>query len=128
MFDGLVDFVECESGMDSLEWQAKLTGKDWDYEEDDPGYNGPVPQALNAREIIELYKWWKEIRPKRIDPYDASGWNAYSEDKSIDELIETHTQEINDMMTMTRSVERDQEDEDTEMLIRLIKVRGAMWT
>ena len=104
LFDELVRFVEDEVGMKGLEWQSKLTGKDWDLDEDDSRYNQPAPQALNAREIIELYRWWKEIRPNRKNPWD--------EEKPLESV----------------RMENEQEDEDTEMLVRLVKIRGALWT
>jgi len=107
MFDGLVDFVECEAGMRSLEWQTTLTaGKEWHYLESDPKYNDPIQQALDAKEIISLYKWWKDIRPQRPDPYD---------------------QEELDSMDCVQ-MEQDQMDEDTKMMVRLVKIRGSMWT
>lgn len=32
-------------------------------------------------EIFKLYTWWKEDRPKRPDPMEASGWSAYWDEK-----------------------------------------------
>ena len=102
LFDSLVEFVEQETGMESLEWQSKLTGKDWGFAETSSAYNIPVPQALDAQEAIDLYHWWKEIRPKRPHANEVNEWNDYYGDKP--------------------------DDEDTVMLIRLIKIRHFLWT
>ena len=51
-----------QAGLDNLEWQMSLTNKDW-ANEDDPDYGQPSLQAINAREIHDLYMWWTEERP-----------------------------------------------------------------
>jgi hypothetical protein len=104
LFDELVNFVENEAGMSMLEDWTRLTQKDYGWKDDDPRCNEPCLQAVYAKETIELYRWWKEVRPKRKDPWD--------ERDGSDSI----------------RLEREQEDEDTEMLIRLVKIRGALWT
>ena len=128
LYDSLVEFVEQEVGMESLERQSKFTGKDWGFEETNPEYNEPVPQALYAQETINLYKWWIEDRPQRPDPYEVSGWNNYCDTNSIEQLLSTTTEEGFKLIEKSRYIEQLYDNEDTEMLIRLIKIRHYLWT
>jgi hypothetical protein len=80
-----------------------------------------------------LYKWWKEERPKRPDPIAASGWSEYfdkrcaSQDEDIP-LTSSNDKEASKILEICRKMEQEQEDEDTEMLICLIKLRSHLWT
>jgi hypothetical protein len=126
-----------EAGLAYLEWAANLKQDEEWVDKDDPQFGHSTPQALAAQETITLYKWWKEKRPKRPDPMDASGWSAYCEerrrskndhdisfwDDSTDIANRSH-----EILELCHKIEREQEDEDTEMLIRLIKIRGNLWT
>lgn len=131
-FDSLVDFVEVEKALDwmawydegkkcrvyrpvfrssswrcptagiaCLEWEShlKCDGEDW---RDDPNYGKPTHQALRAQETYALYTWWKEERPKRQDPRR--------------------------ILDLCHKMEQEQTDEDTTMLIRLVKLRSDLWT
>ena len=122
-----------QAGLDNLEWQMTLQ-QDW-RSDDDPERELPSPQAETAREILALYKWWTEEYPNRPDPHDASGWSELcdrrretgglfdSEDRTPEEQ-----QEVNHILDLTRSIEEQQEQEDEEMMIRLIRIRKALWT
>ena len=119
-----------EAGLDKLNWAAGLT------EEDDEGNSTGVPtrQAQGAKEIIELYKWWTTVYPQRADPHDVSGWTAICEKRREDGLgigaskTPEEADEIKRALELTSKIEQEYDDEDTEMLIRLIKVRRNMWT
>lgn len=63
-------------------------------------------------QIKELYEWWTKIRPLRDDPY-----------LTISE--ETHGEK---WVQLIESVLNDQYNEDTSMLIKLIKIRDRLWT
>jgi len=41
---------------------------DW-VDKKDPHFGKPTSQALAAQETLALYTWWKEERPKRLDPF-----------------------------------------------------------
>jgi hypothetical protein len=126
-----------EAGLAYLEWASGL--KLDTHMGVDPGsadYGQPTHQALAAREIRELYMWWKEVYPHRPDMYDASGWSEYCEmrrakgyefldleDKSEDEAAQCRT-----ALDKTREIEKAYEDEDEAMMIRLIRVRDSLWT
>ncbi len=123
-----------------LKWAASLK-KDEGFDKNDPNFGQPTPQALAAQETLALYKWWKEERPKRLDPMKASGLgDFYDEQRQAsedpDDFLGTleiekdeATQErLAGLSNICHKMELAQEDEDTEMLIRLIKIRRALWT
>ena len=122
-----------EAGIDYLKWAMTLTNKDFieEGEQEEPTY-----QAKAAKEILELYTWWKEVYPKRPDIHDASGWTAYCDlrrQKGYDLLdMEDKTPEEAEMcrtaLDKTREIEEAYEAEDEAMMIRLIKVRQSLWT
>lgn len=94
-----------ENGIKYLEWEMGL-----DKDPSSPDYS--PKQAESAREMYELYNWWKNIRPKQeshvgIYKYNASGYGPIAEFSS--------------------RLEQEKVDEDTEMLIRLIKIRNCLW-
>ena len=125
-----------EAGIDNLLWQSSLIHNE-EYCKDQPYYMKPTPQAVKAQEILALYKWWTEVYPNRPDPYDASGWTAYCElsrlsnggkmnwgsDKSP-ELKKASKLAHKEL----QKIEAAYEKEDTDMMIRLIKVRHGLWT
>jgi hypothetical protein len=127
-----------EAGIEHLKWEMTLKN---DYEclpEDErqkqPDYNTPSQQALDAKEIYELYMWWKTIRPSRSDPSDSSGWSDYCEKRHEDMewLFEAQSEEekiesrlILDKLT---AIEKAYAQEDEAMMIRLIKLRHSLWT
>jgi len=127
-----------KAGIEHLEWAAELDNKGYS-NPSDPGYGRPTPQALAAREILDLYHWWKEERPARPDPHDASGWtelmdrrrrrsqedDEYSiwEDSSPEEQRESRR-----CLKILNQIEKKYDQEDERMMIRLIKVRNHLWT
>jgi hypothetical protein len=77
--------------------------------------------------IREVYLWWKNVRPFRQDPGDESGFNAYVlECKNANKKEDKkHTLKL---LKKTVRIEQHREKEDTEMLNKVIKYRGFMWT
>lgn len=65
-----------------------------------------------TNQIKELYEWWTKIRPLRDDPY-----LTISEETHGDKWVQ-----------LIEFVLKDQYDEDTSMLIKLIKIRDRLWT
>lgn len=118
-----------EAGIDHLKWASELK-----WPEDETGKL--TSQALTAIEILALYDWWKIIRPGRIDPYNASGWskicNARRERDGDSIFGEDHTDEerAQSKVALDRlhEIEEQYENEDEEMMIRLIKIRQGLWT
>lgn len=96
-------------------------------------FGTPTDQARDAREIRDIYLWYVDERPKRPDPNDASGWSAYCDDRRERGLGFLQTdpdrdeQDISHRLEVCREIRDRYRQEDTEMLIRLIRVRGALW-
>jgi hypothetical protein len=133
-------FRDPAAGLDHLRWEAML---------DDPKlseYERSDEQARQARELLALYDWWKNIRPQRKDPNDASGWSEFCDrqhaarrekyGKDLDPLDfldhedDTEEEQAESLRIIYESqrIEREYETEDQDMLIRLIKIRKGMWT
>lgn len=132
-----------EAGLAYLEWASGLKADEEWMDKNDPNFGKPTPQAFAAQETIALYKWWKDERPKRPDPSDASGWSNYFQEKQKaaeargDDPLWTSLSKYESDEDEERSrkildrcykMEQEQEDEDTEMLIRLVKLRKCLWT
>lgn len=130
-----------QAGLDNLKWQSELVWREGEgFEPGDPNIGQPTYQAEKAIEILALYKWWKEVYPNRPDPHDASGWSEYCErkralnpDNSMSIFSNKgETEELrkfgNEALQRTTEIEQAYEQEDEEMLIRLIKVRNSLWT
>jgi hypothetical protein len=101
-----------ELGLRYLAWEVQL------------GDDSPH-QSQSSAIIKDLYLWYKDVRPARIDP-----WNALPdpiitirEGGSVEpdpEAAAAGTKAFNEEELFTT--------EDNEQLIRLIQVRGSMWT
>jgi len=126
-----------EAGVAHLEWAAGLV---WDEGSGiKPGnkiYGQKTSQAVGAEEILALYRWWKDVYPNRPDPMDASGWTALCDaDRAagiefLDDEAKTKKTRAakNAAIERCSKIEADYTREDTEMLTRLIKIRGHLWT
>lgn len=125
-----------QAGLDNLQWQMNLRhDEDW-IGADDPNYGKPTLQAISAKEIFDLYTWWTEVRPNRPDPYDASGWSAICARRRADgkdfldleDRTEAEREETRQALDLCHKLEEEYEAEDEAMMIRLIKIRRALWT
>lgn len=120
-------FRNPEAGLDHLRWEMTLDDENLPVDERNPG------QAKMAREVWELYHWWKFVRPQRPDPHDASGWSEYCRNKSMRELFGDDRDPEDSRISMeiinhSREIEEAYENEDEDMLIRLVKIRKSLWT
>lgn len=124
-----------EAGIAHLQWEMSLTYSDDWIDKADPLYGKPTPQAVAAKEVYDLYKWWTEVYANRPDPIEASGWSALCETMRSDGLIGM----LDDMSNVTQDdrvkslnkideIEAAYEEEDEQMLIRLIRIRNSLWT
>lgn len=119
-----------EAGIDNLHWQIGLKV---DYvDEDHADWGKPTPQAERAREILDLYNWWTQIRPQRVDSMITSGWSDYCERRRLadpdDWLLSKDQEDTTGMLEQMNRIDAEFDQEDEDMLIRLIKVRHALWT
>ena len=131
-----------QAGLDNLKWQMTIRADaSYGLKEGDKGWNEPTRQAINAKEIYELYKWWTEVYPNRPDPHDASGWTEYCEQKrqlnpghSFSALLSdrNETKELKKLrdksLKLSQKIEQQYEKEDEQMMIRLIRIRNSLWT
>lgn len=81
--------------------------------------------GINTQEIAELYEWWKDIRPNRIDPFDDP---RFEELESVDILDRMRDEEYMKLCKEAGKISDQHYEEDTEMLVRLMKIRGRLWT
>lgn len=127
-------FRSRELGIEHLTWESSLVQDDEWVSKDDPRYGLPTSQALSAKEQMELYLWWKDIRPNRPDPYEASGCLSHfilnkKDDEDIMDLLDRdRTPSEISAYDQMESMEKQYEEEDEAMLIRLIKIRQHLWT
>jgi len=111
------------SGLMYLDWEIALGEES-------------LHQAETAKEIKEIYLWIKDVKDNRPDPHKESGWSDYCDDKcgegfelldSEDETEEQRTQ-VRVMLDAMHEMEEQQNSEDTDMLVRIVKIRAGMWT
>lgn len=122
------------AGLDNLMWQMNLT-QDWLPDDHTDRYK-PTRQAEAAKEIHDLYHWWVVERPLRPDPMEASGWSRYCNERRnrgdgwLDDDDEEGQPKVDTrpMLDMMNEMEARYEAEDEAMMIRLIKIRQALWT
>lgn len=129
-----------EAGLAYLSWASSLVmDESWGVDPTDERYGKFTPQALAAREIVALYRWWKDQRPTRPDPMEASGWSDYCARRRqpggdvldiLDHEDETQEQQAESrrILEVMHKMEEEFEKEDEDMMIRLIKIRQSLWT
>jgi hypothetical protein len=79
-------------------------------------------QSDSAKEILDLYTWWKEVRPNRPDPYIEFDYD-FSKSFGLTTLKENRS-----ILTKINEIENYYHQEDEDMLIRLMKIRRCLWT
>jgi hypothetical protein len=84
-------------------------------------YPCPDHQIEAAKQFRELYEWWTIHRPNRKDPMD------FYEEKENKNPI-SHYLDKKQRYKQAEELEEQYEKEDTEKLIKLIELRGSMWT
>ncbi len=132
LFQTLVDQVTEQADREERTSLARSSDEkvraylDWAGGLDDPslpeGQQSPA-FARAARELKALYIWWTVERPGRPDPWET--FKPESEEDSDDFLTEVD-QETRDRWRAQEEMRAQQEAEDTEMLIRLIRIRNIL--
>jgi hypothetical protein len=74
----------------------------------------PLKEQIEHMKILEnVYLWWKDVYPNRIDPDVLSGFNLdYSCDKAIKSI----------------EIEENYYKEESSMLNLIVNIRGSLWT
>lgn len=135
LFNELVDFVEIDLSHLS-EWDrnvkynfhnGRCVEAAYDYfkwANNDKRSGKLTEHAKASRKIQKLYEWWKNERPNRPDPFSTREF-AYDIDEILDgKKIKTKQR----MLQKAYDLELKQDQEDTDMLIELIKIRHHLWT
>ena len=136
-----------EAGLKHFEWECNLiVDESWcGYQEGTmtdedkakyPDFGQLTSQAKKAREILELYKWWTEVRPNRPDSMEASGYNKfyerYTDDDDVLSFLESKSKEEDEEKSKVCNamweIDRQYSEEDDAMLIKLIEMRKSLWT
>lgn len=84
--------------------------------------------------IMLVYTWWKYTRPERVDPLDEI--EVPDDYMTIGEPDENGNcpaiwgdyPEIHAAMAVANKIEQDWYEEDTEMMLRIVKIRHMLWT
>ena len=101
-----------QAGLDYLNWACDLKlNEDNGFNPDDEDYNKATAQAIASQKILRLYNWWLD-RDYRTSPYDL-----FTKEKDG----KYYYRKIDEM-------EHQYDEEDTEKLIELIKIRDYLWT
>lgn len=115
--------------------EAGLAHLKWEIEEcDHPS------QSESAKEQLALYNWWK-ARSSRPDPWDVPAKVSneidaiYGKEISRDwffsersKINDFHKDKYRSALDEASALEQKYQDEDDEMLLRLIKIRHHLWT
>lgn len=115
-----------EAGIHHLKWEMSLADI--------------THQRESAVETMFLYTWWKEVRANRKDEWEETGlrdfWNnmetKYGEDwlglGKRSKMNKAERDEYQRLTDACHALEEEREEEDEEMLMRLVKLRRSLWT
>lgn len=98
----------------------------WEIENDQEFF--PKQQKVSAKEIKNLYLWWTEVRPSRIDPYDKYEEELDKMSSPLGTMSEKDKKKLINLYKKIGKLEEQYEKEDDAMLIRLMNVRRNLWT
>ncbi len=118
-------FCRPDLGIKHFEWASTLDDPSL------PAIDRNEEQASAAREILKLYKWWTIDRPSRkLIPtvvYDDQGFGPLGcFDTDFDKDAEDYKKHV-EIVKQNNELEEKWAEEDTEMLIRLCKIRMHLW-
>jgi hypothetical protein len=134
LFNELVDFVELELSA-SMRWDSikkykfvkgrcqEAQGDYFKWANHLKHQGRLTEQAKASRKIQKLYEWWKHIRPQRKNPYDNDALG------DVEDILDTKKFKTKQKVYQKAfELEKEYDDEDTKMLIELIKIRKNLWT
>lgn len=122
-----------ERGVKYLDWEASLddpSSPDYDVSfATRQSIPGEFSQPEAARETRELYLWWTDIRPARKDAWSIMP--DFVTGKS--DLLNTTPSFLENIVhrkvaDICYERSNSYEKEDTDMLVRLVKLRNHLWT
>lgn len=101
---------------------------DWEISLDNDTEEANKSQAEAAQIIKDLYLWWVDKRPVRMDPYDLLPDEPQDLTKKAIYNIGNISEEKRKAYKEINKLEEEYYNEDTKMLIKLIEVRNSLWT
>ena len=133
----LVAFIEEEKAFDChVDWRstAEMTADGEEGSAD--GAANRDAHAAAKKEMLEIYGWWTQDRKIEHDRGDALLHAAYAGPVEFERMVDGMyrlkkfpvTEEEERLRAQCRLMEDALEAKDEEMMIRLIKIRGYMWT
>ena len=79
--------------------------------------------AEHVKELNDLYVWWTEVRPNRKDPDEpACGFCT-----TVENFLHNKCEHCSKYFEASNKLDQKYEEEDDEMMIRLMKVRRSIW-
>ena len=114
-----------EAGLDYLEWASSLTYDEAFLRKNDKRKGKLTSQAISAQKVRELYEWWTITRPNRPEPSVVAKYNEIVGDTIFDGKLSAKKRAC---LTKINKIEERYEQEDTDKLIELIKIRREIWT
>jgi hypothetical protein len=152
-FQILVDYVEldCASHEDwqprlwhriikgQNAWRSRSMGFKYLMPHDlneDPDHADEIAKANQAhQELMDLYVWWKDTRPNRVDPYQSLRWNnvhGFHQNENTWDWMDSKDPEVKKQLRQAAeeswNLEEAYRQEDQEKLELLIKHRGWLWS
>ncbi len=125
-----------QAGLAHLDWEISLVHKKDELLPKDYHLIGKLTsQAVAACKKKELYIWWVEERPARIDPWDELvKKDPDRSDNFYDNILKRSKRSKSEKAASRKAnnaafkQEEKFYEEDTRMLVLLMKVRKSMWS
>lgn len=111
-----------EEGLRHLAWECSLD------DPSNPDADICRAQAVNARTVLKLYKWWTEERPNRKEPKCPIEGYEMPDHKDWTIVEQERHQVIRDWNARCAEANIYWDEEDDEMLKELVSVRQSLWT
>ena len=134
----LRDFIEKEKAFDChIDWSSAAEALEARGKENDDGCGASRDaHAAAKKEMLTIYDWWTKGRAEEHKKEDELLEAAYPNPmefesipgSSMFKLKDDETPELRKLRDQCHIMEEELEKKDEEMMIRLIKVRGYMWT
>ena len=134
----LRDFIEKEKAFDChIDWSSAAEALEARGKENDDGCGASRDaHAAAKKEMLTIYDWWTKGRAEEHKKEDELLEAAYPNPmefesipgSSMFKLKNDETPELRKLRDQCHIMEEELEKKDEEMMIRLIKVRGYMWT
>lgn len=137
VFQLLVDYVEVELARMNIDFkgtwkngrcpEAGVNYLEWEIDDEMCKVGASPTQSDLAKEKLYLYKWWTESRPLRVDPWDTDIiWANKARGSSLDDFFAGNYDP--EPGTQAQTLESFYDQEDQEMLERLVVIRKSLWT